>query len=91
MTPLNGVPAGSYLVVSHPTREVNPEAVDRALAMWNDGGSAQMTVRSPVEIARCFDGLELLEPGPVTCSRWRPGGNDTTPTSEYCAVARKSA
>lgn len=86
---VEAVPVGSYLVVSHPTREVNPEAVDRALAMWNDGGAATMSVRTPREIARYFDNLELLEPGLVTCSRWRPDGNDTTPTSEYCAVARK--
>ncbi|WP_308042794.1 SAM-dependent methyltransferase [Micromonospora sp. PLK6-60] len=83
------MPAGSYLVVSHPTREVNPEAVDRAVQMWNAGGSAPMAVRTPAEIARFLDGLELLEPGLVTCSRWRPDGNDTTPTSEYSAVGRK--
>ncbi|MCW3816734.1 SAM-dependent methyltransferase [Micromonospora sp. DR5-3] len=87
---VDAVPPGSYLVLSHPTREVNPEAVDRALAMWNEGGAAQMTVRTPAAITRYFDGLELLEPGLVTCSRWRPDGNDTTPTSEYCAVGRKN-
>jgi O-methyltransferase involved in polyketide biosynthesis len=83
------VPPGSYLVVSHPTREVNPEAVDRAVAMWNEGGAAAMTVREPAEIAAFFEGWELLEPGVVTCSQWRPDGNDTTPASEYAAVARK--
>jgi S-adenosyl methyltransferase len=76
-------------VISHPTREVNPEAVDRAVEMWNAGGSAPMTVRSPQDIARFFDGVDLLEPGLVTCSQWRPNGNDTTPASEYCAVGRK--
>ncbi len=30
-----------------------------------------------------------LEPGLVTCSQWRPDGNDTTPVTEYCAVGRK--
>ncbi|GIF53549.1 S-adenosyl methyltransferase [Asanoa ferruginea] len=84
------VPAGSYLVISHPTREVNPEAVDRAVAMWNDGGAAPMAVRDPDVIARFFDGWELIEPGLVTCSHWRPDGNDTTPASEYAGVARKA-
>jgi hypothetical protein len=87
---LDAVPPGSYLVISHPTREVNPEAVDRAVEMWNAGGSAPMTVRSPQDIARFFDGVDLLEPGLVTCSQWRPNGNDTTPASEYCAVGRKN-
>jgi O-methyltransferase involved in polyketide biosynthesis len=86
---VDAVPPGSFLVISHPTREVNTDAVDRAVQMWNDGGSAPMTVRSPQEISRFFDGLELLEPGLVTCSQWRPDGNDTTAASEYCAVGRK--
>ncbi|MDG4831241.1 SAM-dependent methyltransferase [Solwaraspora sp. WMMD1047] len=84
------LPPGSHLVISHPTREVNPEAVDRAVQMWNEGGSAPMAVRSPAQIARYFDGFTLLEPGLVTCSRWRPDGNDTTPCSEYAAVAVKA-
>ena len=85
----DAVPAGSYLVISHPTREVSPEAVDRAVAMWNEGGAAAMTVRDPAEIAGFFEGWELLEPGILTCSLWRPEGNDTTPASEYVGVAVK--
>ncbi|WP_326554532.1 SAM-dependent methyltransferase [Micromonospora sp. NBC_01813] len=83
------VPPGSHLVISHPTREVNAEAVDRAVHLWNEGGSAPMAVRAPAEIARFFEGFTLLEPGLVTCSQWRPDGNDTTPCSEYAAVAVK--
>ena len=83
------VPPGSHLVLSHPTREVNAEAVDRAVNMWNEGGSAPMAVRTPAEIARYLEGFTLLELGLVTCSRWRPDGNDTTPCSEYAAVAVK--
>ena len=82
-------PPGSYLVISHPTREVSPEAVDRAVSMWNAGGAAQMTTRDPADIAGFFTGWELIEPGLVTASQWRPDGNDTTPTSEYAGVARK--
>ncbi|WP_223281316.1 SAM-dependent methyltransferase [Streptomyces antnestii] len=34
-----------------------------------------MTTRSPTaSSARFFDGLELLDPGVVSCSRWRPEG-----------------
>jgi O-methyltransferase involved in polyketide biosynthesis len=85
----DAVPPGSYLVISHPTREVSPEAVDRAVAMWNDSGAVQMTTREPAGIERFFTGWQLLEPGLVTCSQWRPDGNDTTPASEFAAVARK--
>jgi O-methyltransferase involved in polyketide biosynthesis len=87
----DAVPAGSYLVLSHPTREVAPEAVDRAVEMWNAGGAAQMVVRDPAHIAAFFTGWDLLEPGVVTCSQWRPDGNETTPASEYAGVGRKPA
>ena len=48
-----------------------------------------MTVRTPQQIEDYFAGLELLPPGVVTCSQWRPDGNDTTPASEFSGVARK--
>lgn len=44
-----------------------------------DGASAkglQGDVRSPDQIAHFFDGLELLEPGLVGVSAWRPGPLD---------------
>jgi hypothetical protein len=68
---------------------VNSQAVDRAVEMWNGGSAAPMTVRSPAEIARFFTGWHLIERGVVTCSQWRPDGNDTTPASEYAGVARR--
>jgi hypothetical protein len=86
---LSAVPAGSYLVISHPTMEVNPEAVQRAMDMWNSSGAAPICARSPQGIASFFDGLELLEPGVVTVSQWRPDGNDTTTVSEFGGVGRK--
>ena len=87
---LSAVPAGSYLVISHPTTEVNPEAVQRAMDMWNSSGAAPICARSPQGIAAFFDGLELLEPGVVTVSQWRPDGNDTTKVSEFGGVGFKS-
>jgi O-methyltransferase involved in polyketide biosynthesis len=88
---LDAVPAGSYLVLSHPTMEVHRDAVERAMQMWNASGAAPITARDPGQLAQFFTGLEMLEPGLVTCSQWRPEGNDTTPVTEYCAVARKTA
>ncbi|WP_341715848.1 SAM-dependent methyltransferase [Micromonospora sp. FIMYZ51] len=87
---VDALPVGGYLVISHPTREVNPEAVDRAMESWRAGGGAAMAVRTPQEITRFVEGLDLLDPGVVTCSQWRPDGNDTTPASEYALVARKA-
>ncbi len=84
-----GLPAGSYLVLSHPTLEVAPEAVVRAMEWWNSSGSAPICARHPSELAAFFRGLDLLDPGVVAVTRWRPDGNDTTPVPEYAGVARK--
>jgi uncharacterized protein YbjT (DUF2867 family) len=62
-------------------------------AHWNWVGTPSMTLRSPQQIARFFDGLDLLEPGVVSCSRWRPGtsplGGQPPEVDEFCGVARK--
>ena len=56
-------------------------------------GSARFTPRTGEQIARFFDGLDLLEPGVVSCSRWRPDptpeGEEPAEVDEFCGVARK--
>ncbi|MGH3934481.1 MAG: SAM-dependent methyltransferase [Pseudonocardiaceae bacterium] len=69
---LDALSSGSYLVLSHPTAEVNGEAMEAAIRLWNDSGAAPIVSRSRQQLLRFFDGLELLEPGVVSCSRWRP-------------------
>jgi O-methyltransferase involved in polyketide biosynthesis len=88
---LDAVPPGSYLVVAHPTAEVHGEAMIEAVRGWNEQGSAQMTLRSREELVHFFDGVELLEPGVVSCSRWRPDTTDPEPAevSQFCGVGRK--
>ncbi len=76
---------GSYLVISHPTTEVDAVPMTEAVRYWNQQGSAQMTLRTREELLRFFDGLDLLEPGVVTCSRWRP---DVTEISEIIDVTQ---
>jgi O-methyltransferase involved in polyketide biosynthesis len=85
--------SGSYLVINHSTSAIHGAAMEEAVAHWNQVGTPSMTLRTPQQIACFFDGLTLLEPGVVSCSRWRP---DPTPTSEqpaevdeFCGVARK--
>jgi O-methyltransferase involved in polyketide biosynthesis len=84
---------GSFLAINHSTSAVSGAAMEEAVAHWNRVGTPSMTLRSPQQIARFFDGLDLLEPGVVSCSRWRP---DTSPpvgqppeVDEFCGVARK--
>jgi O-methyltransferase involved in polyketide biosynthesis len=87
---VEALPSGSHVLISHPTREVNSSAVDRAIEVWNRYGCTPMCARTPAAIERFFTGLELLEPGVVSCSQWRPeAGADTTPVIDFAGVGRK--
>jgi len=84
---------GSYLAINHSTSAVHGAAMEEAVAHWNRVGTPSMTLRTPQQIARFFDGLDLLEPGVVSCSRWRPDlspvGGQPPEVDEFCGVARK--
>ncbi|TCO22058.1 S-adenosyl methyltransferase [Kribbella steppae] len=68
---LEPLASGSYLIFSHCTPDFAPELWERAIQVYKaDGGDAQ--VRSKEEIARFFDGLELVEPGVSAPFRWHP-------------------
>jgi hypothetical protein len=90
---LDALPSGSYLALSHPTAEVHGAAVEASMRRWNESGAAPIRTRSRQELTRFFDGLELLPPGVVSCSLWRPTPSDVgtqTEVHQYCGVARKS-
>jgi O-methyltransferase involved in polyketide biosynthesis len=83
---------GSHLVISHPTTEVDAGPMTEAVRLWNQQGSAPMTLRTHGELLRFFDGMELLEPGVVTCSRWRPDVmeiGEITDVTQFGGAARK--
>jgi O-methyltransferase involved in polyketide biosynthesis len=67
---LAALPPGSHLVLSDGTD--TDKARVAAHRRYNAGGSVPYILRSPERITRFFDGLELLEPGVVSVSRWRP-------------------
>jgi S-adenosyl methyltransferase len=69
---MDGVPSGSYLAIAHPTIEVTGEKMAGAIRQWNQYGKPPGKYRSPAELARLFDRLELVEPGVVSTTRWRP-------------------
>jgi trans-aconitate methyltransferase len=90
---LDAVPAGSYLAISIPASDIQPEAqaaLTRRLA--EDVPGVTITFRGHAEVARFFDGLELLEPGVVPVNHWRPGPGGADPAHDlpgYAAVGRK--
>jgi SAM-dependent methyltransferase len=66
--------AGSYLVISHARRGLPGDGSDEsddATGIYRQA-SAQLHLRTLPEIERFFDGFELVEPGVVWMSQWRP-------------------
>jgi hypothetical protein len=89
---LEGLPSGSHLVLSHTITSPAMPDVDAAVSYWNQHGTPWITQRTPEAIARFFDGLDLLEPGVVSCSRWRPEATDGDEPAEvamFGGVGRK--
>jgi hypothetical protein len=81
---------GSHLVISDGTIDDGP--FNSAIDMWNQAGSLPYILRTPEQITQYFDGLELLEPGVVSCPFWRPAPNDLGTQShvdEVGGVGRK--
>jgi hypothetical protein len=90
---LDALPSGSYLAISHPTAEIHGDAVDASMRHWNESGAAPIRHRTRQEILSFFAGLQLLEPGVVSCSLWRPNRSEVGIRAEvhqYCGLARKS-
>lgn len=84
------VPSGSFLVLAHPSNEISPESSEEAVRFWNENATPPITLRTAAEFERFFAGLELLEPGVVSCPRWRPDpGGTATDVYQFCAVGRK--
>ena len=81
---------GSFLVVSHPTDDFNPNRGE-SIQRYNERSADAATLRGEAETARFFDGLQVQEPGVVPVAQWRPDGELTAsrPSSMWCAVARK--
>lgn len=89
---LGALPAGSYLAIVHSTSAVTGEAMEEAVRRWNEAGSAVYHLRTPARIAALFDGLELVEPGIVSCPLWHPEPAEIGQAhemDEYCGLARK--
>ncbi|WP_307816868.1 MULTISPECIES: SAM-dependent methyltransferase [Micromonospora] len=83
------LPSGSYLAMYDGSD--TSEAVTEAVRIWNISANPKYHLRSPERIAALFDGLELVEPGVVSVTRWRPDSTDPEPAAidQYCAVGRK--
>jgi hypothetical protein len=65
------VAQGSYLAISHGTSDSDPKTVAQIREM-SKKGPIRGYPRSNAEIRQFFDGLEMVEPGMVSVTDWRP-------------------
>ncbi|OEV04881.1 SAM-dependent methyltransferase [Streptomyces nanshensis] len=86
---LEALAPGSHLTLSDGT-DVSA-ARQQAHATYNRSGAVPYHLRSPEELGHFFDGLDLLEPGLVPVTQWRPDHTPfpVTPVTTYGGVGRK--
>ncbi|MBY8874752.1 SAM-dependent methyltransferase [Micromonospora sp. PLK6-60] len=85
------LPSGSYLAITHPTQDFNPEAVGTAVAAARQAGMT-LVARTRDEVQRFFAGWELVEPGLTPVLAWRPDGEppaDPQAAYYWAGLARK--
>jgi hypothetical protein len=73
-TLVDALPPGSALTISHGTADFSPGG-DRVSQMYSRQG-IENAARSRSEVARFFEGLDLLDPGIVNVTDWRPEPTD---------------
>ncbi|MFB8773914.1 SAM-dependent methyltransferase [Streptomyces broussonetiae] len=81
------LPSGSALALSHCTPDFDPETWRKVTDFYQNAGTPGQ-VRSKAEVARFFEGLDLIDPGIVIGHRWRP---DTEPTASDAEVSTWAA
>jgi hypothetical protein len=91
---LDALPAGSFIAASHVTAEhTPPRAAAEGERRYRSGGAPLYLRDSDDFAAMAFSGLELLPPGVVLVSEWRPSVTGVRPAPHevnfYGGVARK--
>jgi len=90
---LEALPSGSHLALNDGTNVIS-SGFEEAQRHYNETGAVPYHLRSPEQIAGFFSGLELVEPGVVSCPRWRPdpadrGGGLPAEVDAFGGVGRK--
>jgi hypothetical protein len=88
---VDAIPAGGYLVISHPASDIQAAAMANMATRLSQLMSQKVTPRSHAEVSRFFGGLELVEPGVVRVPEWRPAtdADAGTASTMWGGVARK--
>ncbi|WP_433385973.1 SAM-dependent methyltransferase [Actinoplanes sp. CA-142083] len=86
----DAMPSGSCLAITHPTADFAPDEVNRAVEAAIGAGMT-LVARDRAAVRRFFGDWELLTPGLVPVSSWRPDAPVDDPEAAYywAGVARK--
>lgn len=88
---LEPLASGSYLVLCDDTDVIHPGAMTEMVRQWEASGENPRVNRTPARIAEFFEGLEMVHPGIVSVTRWRPepGSGDVAEVDDFGGVGRK--
>jgi hypothetical protein len=90
---LAALPSGSYLTVTHATLDFSRPEEKAGYESLQRAGNAEFWTRGEEEFGAFFGGLELVKPGIVPITEWRPEpGTELPPRREiniWGAVGRK--
>jgi hypothetical protein len=86
----DAMPSGSCLAITHPTADFAPDEVGKAVQAATGAGMT-LVPRDRAAVERLFGDWELLPPGLVPVSSWRPDAPVDDPEAAYywAGVARK--
>ena len=90
---LAALPSGSYLVATHATSDFGTPEQQALYQQLVEQGKSDVWTRPKDEFAGLFEGVELVEPGIVPASEWRPEPGAVIPERSdiniWTAVGRK--
>ena len=88
----DAIPSGSFVVISHAASDIDADRMAEMIRRMNEhmGGTTHVG-RTREVTADFFTGLDLVEPGVVKVTEWRPESEQAAkgPTSLWGGVARK--
>ncbi|SFE07500.1 S-adenosyl methyltransferase [Actinacidiphila alni] len=91
----DGLPAGSWLALSHATDQDRPGTAAAVGKLYRSKATSPVTARSYEGISELFTGFDLVPPGLVYVPLWRPDPADDVPENPseywvYAGVGRKA-
>jgi hypothetical protein len=89
---LDAVPSGSYLAISHGGSDLlSQEALEGIMDVTDRRVQQKTALRTREQVARFFEGTDLVEPGLVRVEEWRPEPSTdwAKKSSVWGAVGRK--